>query len=109
MYRWGLSHRGRSGVDTMALIIGPNQTYAPKKASSTARDQLMKIVDWLYSQTDVALDIPVTGCSNEIKLYTSKFNASGGFEYSGDSISWQSDENHTEEWSIWIISSQNDH
>lgn len=108
MYRWGLSHRGRSGVDTMALIIGPNQTYAPKKASSTARDQLMKIVDWLYSQTDVALDIPVTGCSNEIKLYTSKFNASGGFEYSGDSISWQSDENHTEEWSIWVISSQND-
>lgn len=108
MYRWGLSHRGRSGVDTMALIIGPNQTYAPKKASLTARDQLMKIVDWLYSQTDVALDIPVTGCSNEIKLYTSKFNASGGFEYSGDSISWQSDENHTEEWSIWIISSQND-
>ena len=108
MYRWGLSHRGRSGKDTMALIIGPNQPYEPKKISATARDQLMKMVDWLYSQTDVALDIPATGCSNEIKLYTSKFNASGGFEYSGDSISWQSDENHTEEWSIWILSSQND-
>ena len=108
MYRWGLSHRGRSGKDTMALIIGPNQPYEPKKTSATARDQLMQMVDWLYSQTDVALDIPATGCSNEIKLYTSKFNASGGFEYSGDSISWQSDENHTEEWSIWILSSQND-
>ncbi|MGN1467526.1 MAG: hypothetical protein ACI4W1_04385 [Ruminococcus sp.] len=108
MYRWGLSHRGRSGKDTMALIIGPNQTYAPKKTSATARDQLMQMVDWLYSQTDVALDVPATGCSNEIKLYTSKFNASGGFEYSDNSISWQSDENHTEEWSIWIISSLND-
>ncbi len=108
MYRWGLSHRGRSGIDTMALIIGPNQTYAPKKTSAAARDQLMKMVDWLYSQTDVALDIPETGCSNEIKLYTSKFNDNGGFEYSGNSISWQSDENHTEEWSIWIISSLND-
>ena len=106
MYRWGLSHRGRSGKDTMALIIGPNQPYAPKKTSPTARDQLMQMVDWLYSQTDVALDIPETGCSNEIKLYTSKFDNQGGF--SGDSISWQSYENHAEEWSIWILSSQND-
>lgn len=105
MYRWGLSHRGRSGKDTMALIIGPNQTYAPKKTSPTDRDQLMQMVDWLYSQTDVALDIPETGCSDEIKLYTSKFNDKGGF--SGANISWQSDDNHTEEWSIWIISSPN--
>lgn len=108
MYRWSLSHRGRSGKDTMALIIGPNQTYAPKKTSATARDQLMQMVDWLYSQTDVALDIPATGCSDEIKIYTSKFNNNGGFQYSGNSISWQSDENHTEEWSVWIISSLND-
>ena len=108
MYRWSLSHRGRSGLETMALIIGPQQQYDPKKTSKTDRDQLMQMVDWLYSQTDVALDIPATGCSNEIKLYTSKFNANGGFEYSDNSISWQSDENHTEEWSIWIISSLND-
>ncbi|MGN1162271.1 MAG: hypothetical protein ACI4SX_08505 [Candidatus Fimenecus sp.] len=108
MYRWKLSHRGRSGKDTMALIIGPNQPYDPKKTSATARDQLMQMVDWLYSQTDVALDIPAMGCSDEIKLYTSKFNNNGGFQNSGDSIRWQSDENHTEEWSIWIISSEND-
>lgn len=106
MYRWGLSHRGRSGKDTMALIIGPNQPYNPKKTSATARDQLMQMVDWLYSQTDVAIDIPETGCSDEIKLYTSKFNDDGGFY--GNGISWQSDDNHTEEWSIWIISSPND-
>lgn len=108
MYRWSLSHRGRSGLETMALIIGPQQPYDPKKNSATARDQLMQMVDWLYQQTDVALDVPEQGCSNEIKLYTSKFNENGGFQYSGSSISWQSDENHTEEWSIWIISSLND-
>lgn len=106
MYRWRLSHRGRSGKDTMALIIGPNQDNAPKKTPSAARDQLMQMVDWLYSQTDVALDIPETGCSNEIKLYTSEFDSAGGFY--GNSISWRSDQNHTEEWSIWIISSLND-
>ena len=107
MYKWSLSHRGRDGLDTMALVIGPKQPFAPKKTSETARDQLMQIVDWLlYSQKDVVLDIPDKGCSNEIKLYTPKFNGNGGFE--GDStFTWYADETHTEEWSVWIISSDN--
>lgn len=107
MYKWSLSHRGRDGLDTMALVIGPNQTYAPKKTSATARDQLMQIVDWLYSQKDVVLDIPERGCSNEIKLYTPKFNGNGGFVGGVSTFSWHADETYTEEWSVWIISSDN--
>lgn len=110
MYKWSLSHRGRAGLDTMALIIGPGQEYAPKKANgnSQARDQLMKIVDWLYAQTDVALDIPERGCSEKIKLYSPKFNSNGGYALSTNVFSWQKDAEHTEEWSVWIISSLND-
>lgn len=107
MYKWSLSHRGRDGLDTMALVIGPDQPYPPKKTSVTSRDQLMQIVDWLYKQKDVVLDIPEQGCGNEIKLYTPKFNDNGGFE-GGSSFSWYADETHTEEWSVWIISSSND-
>ncbi len=107
MYKWSLSHRGRDGLDTMALVIGPNQTNAPKKTSATARDQLMQIVDWLYSQKDVVLDIPDKGCSNEIKLYTPKFNENGGFVGNVSKFSWYADETYTEEWSVWIISSDN--
>ena len=107
MYKWSLSHRGRDGLDTMALVIGPKQDYLPKKTSATARDQLMQIVDWLYSQKDVVLDIPDKGCSNEIKLYTPKFNDSGGFVGNVSTFSWYADETHTEEWSVWIISSDN--
>lgn len=107
MYKWSLSHRGRDGLDTMALVIGPNQTYAPKKTSPTARDQLMQIVDWLYEQKDVVLDIPDRGCSNEIKLYTPKFNENGGFVGNVSKFSWYADETYTEEWSVWIISSDN--
>lgn len=108
MYRWSLSHRGRSGVDTMALIIGPDQPYEPKKTSSTSRDQLMQIVDWLYKQTEMVLDIPEQGCSARITLYSSKFNSSGGWTLSSDLFSWNKDAEHTEEWSVWIISSAND-
>lgn len=107
MYKWSLSHRGRDGLDTMALVIGPNQTYTPKKTSEIARDQLMQIVDWLYKQKDVVLDIPEQGCSNEIKLYTPKFNDSGGFVGNVSTFSWYADETYTEEWSVWIISSDN--
>lgn len=107
MYKWSLSHRGRDGLDTMALVIGPNQTYAPKKTSEIARDQLMQIVDWLYSQKDVVLDIPDKGCSNEIKLYTPKFNDDGGFVGDVSTFSWHADATYTEEWSVWIISSDN--
>lgn len=107
MYKWSLSHRGRDGLDTMALVIGPNQTYAPKKTSPTARDQLMQIVDWLYEQKDVVLDIPDRGCSNEIKLYTPKFNENGGFVGDVSTFRWYADATYTEEWSVWIISSDN--
>ena len=110
MYKWSLSHRGREGLDTMALIIGPGQEYAPKKANNNknSRDQLMQIVDWLYSQTDVALDIPATGCSNVIRVYSPKFNDNGGYALSENIFSWQKDSEHTEEWEVWIISSLND-
>ena len=110
MYKWSLSHRGREGLDTMALIIGPGQEYAPKKANNNknSRDQLMQIVDWLYSQTDVALDIPETGCSDVIRLYSPKFNDNGGYALSENIFSWQKDSEHTEEWDVWIISSLND-
>lgn len=108
MYRWSLSHRGRSGLDTMALIIGPEQSYAPLKTTKTARDQMMQIVDWIKNQTDVAWDIPENGCSEKITIYSPKFNSSGGFALGNDIFSLQKDEIHTEEWSVWIISSLND-
>ncbi len=108
LYRWSLSHRGRQGLDTMALIVGPNQEYAPAKVTSKSRDQLMQIADWLHEQTDMAWDIPEQGCSNKITLYTPKFNSAGGWELSSDIFSWQKDAVHTEEWSVWIISSLND-
>lgn len=110
MYKWSLSHRGREGLDTMALIIGPGQEYAPKKANNdkNSRDQLMQIVDWLYAQTEVALDIPEKGCSDVIRIYSPKFNNNGGYALSENIFSWHKDSEHTEEWEIWIISSLND-
>lgn len=112
MYKWSLSHRGRDALDTMALIIGPAQPYAPKKKDNNKnnRDQLMQISDWLYSQTEVPLELPTDGgCSSKIKLYTPKFNSNGGWQTESSNIfSFNKDNNHTEEWSVWVIASKND-
>ena len=106
-YEWSLSHRGRNGVDTMALVIGPKQEYDPKKVSKNSRDQLMQIVDWVKGQSDVVIEgVGEEGCSERITLFTAPFNDKGGFT-SDDPISWSKDDVHTEKWCLWIISSGN--
>lgn len=110
MYKWSLSHRGRSGTDTMALILGPNQEYDPKKTDKKARDQLMQIVDWMLVQRNVPIEISENSCSQEYKVYTPKFDSNGAWatdENIEEIFTWQKDETHTEEWSVWIISSDN--
>ena len=32
LYEWGLDHGARTSSETMALVIGPNQPYAPSKS-----------------------------------------------------------------------------
>ena len=49
VYEWGLQHRGRIGVDKMALIIGPTQEKAPSKPSKNGRDQYMQLTDWVHA------------------------------------------------------------
>ncbi len=106
-YEWSLSHRGRSGVDTMALVIGPKQQYDPKKTSKTSRDQLMQMVDWIKNQSDIVIEgLTDEGCSEKLILFSAPFNDSGGFD-SDDPFSWSSDDVHTEKWTIWVISSDN--
>lgn len=115
MYKWSLSHRGRDAIDTMALIIGPAQfneqgdSILPKKTSANASDQLMQISDWLYSQTDMPLQLPTNGgCSDKIKVYTPKFNSNGGWTEKSNIFSFYKDSTHTEEWYVWVIASEND-
>ena len=115
MYKWSLSHRGRDAMDTMALIIGPAQfdnnenSIAPKKTTEAPRDQLMQIIDWLYSQTDMPLDLPTDGgCSDKIKVYTPKFHPNGGWMTDSNIFSFYKDGTHSEEWSVWVIASKND-
>ena len=111
---WSFAHRGREGIDYMAMIIGPSQLLNPSKQSAKTKDQFMKMIDWIKENIDIKnynLDFEneATGCSDEITIYSAKFSSSGSFEVDdANAISLNKDNIHTEKWSIWIIGSNNE-
>lgn len=126
-YLWGLDHRGRSGVDTMALVIGPNQEVRPSKNSGSTnsetttsdikknygKDQFMQMVEWAKSQEKITLPDYSKSISGKepqnITVYSKPFDLNGSFK-SNDELSPFSlvpTDEHTEEWHIWIMTSGN--
>ena len=109
VYEWGLSHRGRMGVDQMAVIIGPKQNVDPAKPSEYGRDQFMRMTDWVRQHaSNLNVGIPRTGCTQKITVYSKKFAANGGFLNDiGDAFSASPSDVYTEKWNVWIIGTNN--
>lgn len=128
IYLWGLDHRGRTGTDTMALVIGPNQEVKPSKNSGNnttddvtteykkqyGKDQFMQMVDWAKTQGGIELlsDYTEHKGSNttdqklqNITVYSKPFDVNGSFESNDDvsPFSLVPTDEHTEEWHIWIM------
>lgn len=132
-YLWGLDHRGRSGVDTMALVIGPNQEVRPSKNSGSTnsetissttkknygKDQFMQMVEWAKSQEKIKLLSDYSDASHNygsntnykglqnITVYSKPFGLNGSFKSSDElsPFSLVPTDEHTEEWNIWIMTS----
>lgn len=113
VYEWGLQHRGRIGVDKMALIIGPTQEYAPSKPSKNGRDQYMQLTDWVHAnQADLEFTIPDKGCSQRLTVYSKPFGENGTFlggSGSESPFSTEVSNIYTERWDVWIIATDNQH
>lgn len=107
IYEWGLSHRGRAGTDTMALIIGPQQDNAPAKPDKTGQDQFMRLTDWVKRNAKtLGVTVPTAGCSQRITVYSKKFDENGGFlNNTGNESPFSAAPSnlYTETWSVWII------
>lgn len=108
--KWGISHHGRSGYDTMLLVIGPKQSNNPDKPSKDGYDQFMKMGQYIHNNSEFASLIPATsGASKEFVLYSPKFAAKGSF-INGENAAFTTYKSavNTEEWHIWFIKSYND-
>ncbi|MGN0114933.1 MAG: prealbumin-like fold domain-containing protein [Acutalibacteraceae bacterium] len=106
IYEWGLDHGGRNGTDTMALIIGPQQSVDPSKPSKDGRDQLMQMVDWLIDQ-DLTSVKTSAGLGEQLTVYSKKFGTKGTFEDNAgnNAFSLTPSSIYTEKWQIWIMAS----
>lgn len=113
VYEWGLQHRGRIGVDKMALIIGPTQENAPSKPSKNGRDQYMQLTDWVQAnQAKLKFTIPDNGCSQRLTVYSKPFGENGTFlggSGSESPFSTEVSNIYTERWDVWIIATANQH
>lgn len=113
VYEWGLQHRGRIGVDKMALIIGPTQEYAPSKPSKNGRDQYMQLTDWVHAnKAKLEFTIPDNGCSQRLTVYSKPFGENGTFlggSGSESPFSTEVSNIYTERWDVWIIATDNQH
>lgn len=132
-YLWGLDHRGRSGTDTMALVIGPSQELRPSKNSGSTnsettssttkkdygKDQFMQMVEWAKSQEKIKLLSDYSDASGNygsntnykglqnITVYSKPFRLNGSFKSSDElsPFSLVPTDEHTQEWHIWIMTS----
>jgi hypothetical protein len=109
VYEWGLSHRGRDGVDQMAVIIGPKQDDDPDKPSADGKDQFMRMTDWVRQHaSEMGVTVYGTGCTQKITVYSKKFAKKGGFQNDiGDAFSASPSDVYTEKWNVWIIGTNN--
>ena len=132
LYEWGLDHGSRTESETMALIIGPNQVYAPSKnwgegyetsdlnyPNPTLRtgykygmDQMMQMVAWLKAIGKIGSTKNNNGLANggeAIIVYSKKFAAHGGFEDNQDNqpFSLEPSSVYTERWYIWVMTDHN--
>lgn len=109
VYEWGLSHRGRDGVDQMAVIIGPKQDDDPDKPSADGKDQFMRMTDWVRQHaSEMGVTVYGTGCTQKITVYSKKFAKKGGFQNDiGDAFSASPSDVYTEKWNVWIIGTSN--
>ena len=111
VYEWGLSHRGRYGIDRMAVIIGPKQDIAPAKPSKSGRDQFMQMTDWVKNNAvQMGVSIPNIGCSQKITVYSKPFAENGGFANNADNVPFSKlpSNVYTQEWNVWIIGTGKD-
>lgn len=114
IYEWGLSHRGREGKDTMALIIGPKQANAPAKPGKDGKDgqdQFMRLTAWVQRNAEtLGVTVPRDGCSQRITVYSKQFDENGGFLNNPGNespFSTAPSNLYTETWSVWIIATGN--
>lgn len=118
IYEWSLSHGARTTADTMALIIGPNQSVPDttesqgfrcllSKPNKNGRDQFMQMIDWLDKQGELngTYTNGLYNSGEPITLYSKRFAENGAFKDNAGNnpFSLTPSPFYTQKWQIWLM------
>ena len=118
IYEWSLSHGARTSADTMALIIGPNQSVPDttesqgfrcllSKPNKGGRDQFMQMIDWLKDQNKLngTYTNGLYNSGKPITLYSKRFAENGAFKDNAGNnpFSLTPSPFYTQKWQIWLM------
>ena len=78
-YNWTLHHRGRDGIDTLALFITDDSNINYVKSNKRDTDHFYQILNWLKEE---GITAPKVGNMSEYIVYTTKLLESCSFEES---------------------------
>lgn len=107
-YNFSLIHRGRYGVDTLALIIGEvqkddNSQIVNPTINTSSLDQFMQMTDWLVNNNYLLAKEGVDPCTI---VYSKKFATEGGFVGNSETnFSLEPTEECSEKWTVVFITS----
>ena len=95
---------GRQGLDTMAMIIGPNQNISYSKTNKEQTDHFGQMIEWIKS--NYTLD-EINGTISKFVIYTAPMLDNCAFDCAEDvsPFSTVQDDIHTEQWLIYTATS----
>lgn len=100
---WGLNHRGRTGMDTMAVVIGEAQKDYTKSKNSKSIDGYSLAVKWLYKN----IDNVKPNEENSYTIYSKKFDLNMTEKNINDYFSLNETNDKSIELKIFIIADNN--
>ncbi|MGM9682522.1 MAG: hypothetical protein ACI3XQ_02890, partial [Eubacteriales bacterium] len=102
-YNWTVHHRGRTGVDTLALLITDDTHIDYVKSSKSDTDHFCQIIDWMKANGVTA---PDAGTMTAYTVYTTELKESNSFEEAstGSYFSFTQDDEHTVKFEIYLMS-----
>ena len=104
-YEWTVHHRGRAGVDTLALFLTEeNADISYVKPDSKGEDHFHQIIEWMKKAQGVKE--PSEGGMAKYTVYTTPLKESLSFEESstGSYFSYTEDAEHTVKFRVYLMS-----
>ena len=103
-YNWTIHHRGREGVDTLALFFVEDTGVNYVKSAKEGKDHFTQIIEWMKA-TPQSITAPAAGEMVQYTVYSTALGNNGTFTASDAGyFSFDHDAEHTVKFEVYLMS-----